>query len=55
MRELPLPLVVSDSEVLDAGNGRCGARPGDGKIKSVRQRSLAGKRVHNGCKMEVVT
>ena len=38
-----------------AKNGRCGAKPGGGKIKSVRHTSLAGKRVHNGCKMEVVT
>ena len=37
-----------------AGNGRCGARPGGGKIKSVRP-GMAGKRVRNGCKMEVVT
>ena len=38
-----------------AGNGRCGAKPGGGKIESVRQRSVAGKTGHNGCKMEVVT
>ena len=38
-----------------AKNGRCGAKPGGGKIKSVRHTSLAGKRVHNGCKMGVVT
>ena len=36
-------------------NRRREARPGGGKIKSVRQRSLAGKRVQNGGKMEIVT